>query len=115
MIIFHTTRMILCCLLRFRPQTSSSGGSDVQGYHSASTMDNGASPLHPPDLLMNNKAKTSTPSAAYPFAGLHQRSSAAPSPVPSTISSVLTNQSFHRMVPYQVKKGVVLPSNLSPN
>ena len=110
MIIFYTIRIILFRLLRFRPQTSSSGGSDVQGYHSASTMDNGASP-HPPDLLLNNKAKTSTPSAAYLFAGLHQRSSAAPSPVPSTISSVLTNQSFHRMVPYQVKKGV----NLLPN
>ena len=69
-----------------RPQTSSSGEGS---YHSSSTVEK-ASPQ--PDLLLNNVTikKTSTPLNPQ---NLYR---SAPSPAPSTISSVLTNVSFQR-------------------
>ena len=85
-------------------------------YHSASTMEK-ASPQ--PDLIakMMHNQKTSTPSGSggcypyYPAPPLTHRSSAAPSPVPSTISSVLTNQSAFMPRPLPGLPGYQHPLN----
>ena len=84
-------------------------------YHSASTMEK-ASPQ--PDMIakMMHNQKTSTPSGSggcypyYPAPPTH-RSSAAPSPVPSTISSVLTNQSAFMPRPLPGLPGYQHPLN----